>query len=357
MIRVLVVDDSIFMRTALIKMLESDSKIRVVDVAKDGEQALTKVQQHQPDVVTMDIEMPGLSGLEAIKRLMKNEPVPIIVVSSHTEEGALTTFEALAAGAIDYIPKQLTTSPIDIIRIQQELLAKVRAAYQSRLNKHKAFEKKALSPLTIEPTFKKSSARPRPNKNIEIVVIGASTGGPNAVQQIIANLPPDFPVPILVVIHMPPMFTHSFAARLNQLSSLTVVEAENELLLENGKVYIARGGIHCLVEKRQLQSFLHLSNKPNNSLHRPSVDVSMLSVVQNFGANTLGVILTGMGKDGLKGIQTIYNTGGMTFAQDEGSCIIYGMPRVCVENQVIDQVLPIDQMAEEISVAVLNKTW
>ena len=343
MIRVLVVDDSIFMRAALAKMLETDPEIRVIAAAKNGKDAIEKIRRHNPDVITMDVMMPGMDGLETLKVIQQDFSLPVIMVSSVTEEDAKETVEALSLGAFDFIPKRLNKAPVDILRIQNDLIAKVRAAYEARAKR------------SLASTLRKDSGAPpaRPSFHaekgaLELVVIGASTGGPNAVQRIVAELPADFPVPIYVVIHMPPTFTRSYAERLNQLSMLHTQEAADGITLRPGHVYIARGGIHSHIRRTGDGLAVHLAPHPEDTLHRPSVDVTMLTAVQAVGPGVLGIVLTGMGKDGLAGMKEIHRVGGITLAQDEATSVVYGMPRVCIENQIVQKILPIDTMAEEI---------
>jgi len=342
LIRVLIVDDSIFMRTALAKMLESDPEIRVIDVARNGREAIEKIRRHRPDVVTMDILMPELNGLDALRIIQRDFSVPVLMVSSLTEEGAQATLEALSLGAFDYIPKGLNRAPVDVLQIQKELIAKVRAAYETKKRKD--------SPKPLLKVKKGGVQEPAlsPSHPIEIMVIGASTGGPKAVQEIVTKLPGDFPIPILVVIHMPATFTRSYAERLNQMSNLKVVETEHGQALSPGTVYVARGGIHTYVRRSGDGFSVRLSPSPEDSLHRPSVDITMLSVAQEYGPASLGIILTGMGKDGLMGMKEIYRAGGITLAQDERSCVVYGMPRVCVEHNVVHRVVPLNEMARVI---------
>ena len=340
MIRVLVVDDSIFMRTALAKMLESDPEIRVIAVASNGREAIEKIRRHNPDVVTLDIMMPEVDGLETLRMIQQDFSLPVIMVSSIAEEGASETSEARSLGAFDVISKQVTNAPVDILRIQNELIEKVRAAYKTRKQPN----------CSVNLASPEKPKRPSGSKNLapELIIIGASTGGPNAVQKIVTQLPADFPIPVLVVIHMPPTFTRSYAQRLDELSKITVEETSDGAVLEPGKVFVARGGIHSHIRRGSENYFVRQTMQPENTLHRPSVDVTMLTAVQSAGAGVMGVILTGMGKDGLAGMKEIHRVGGITLAQDESTSVVYGMPRACVESNIIDKVLPIDEMAEEI---------
>lgn len=343
-IKVLVADDSAFMRTALKRMIESDPSLEVVGTAQTGLEALEKVKSLQPDVVTLDIEMPGLNGLETLKRIMAESPRPVIMVSSLTQEGAETTFEALELGAFDYLPKQLSYASLDIVKIKDDLVAKIKAAQRSRLPGRRA--------QTTEPqhaTLAVSSFRgPIP----VIVALGTSTGGPKALQEMLPALPKELPVGILIVQHMPPGFTGPFARRLNNLCQVTVLEADEGMVVQPAHVYIAPAGRHMTVRRRGPETVLHVSLTPANTLHTPSVDVMMLSVAETFRSLAMGVIMTGMGADGALGMEAIFREGGLTVGQDEPTCAVYGMPRSCAEMGVLRQVVPLMQIPQQIISAV-----
>jgi two-component system chemotaxis response regulator CheB len=331
-VHVLVVDDSAFMRTALKRMIESDPSLRVVDTAKTGAEALEKVHLLKPDVVTLDIEMPGITGLEVLKRIMRENPRPVIMVSSLTQDGAEVTLECLAQGAFDYIPKQLSYVSLDIIKIQQELIAKVKAAAQSGIGTGR----KPVQPVSGNPhclVLANTFAIP------SVVAIGTSTGGPRALQMILPLLPADIGVPVVIVQHMPIGFTGPFANRLDKLCRVHVCEAQEGDILEAGVVYIAPAGWHLTVVRRTpSRVVVHLSHTPEHSLHIPAVDVMMSSVAETYRAASLGIIMTGMGADGLLGMQAISREGGLTIGQDEASCTVYGMPRSCAEAGVLNRV-------------------
>ena len=342
-IRVLVVDDSAFMRTALSRMISSDSGFEVAGTACNGSEALSKIPSLDPDVVTLDVEMPGLSGLETLRRIMSRFPRPVIMVSSVTEKDAETTFNALSAGAFDYIPKQLPAASLDILHIKQDLLAKIRAAGLSRKSLcPKVFFKKP--PRPVVPEYRDSVS----NTPV-IVAVGSSTGGPKALQEILPLLPPDLAVPILIVQHMPPGFTAPFAQRLNSQCSVKVREATHREPLLPGVVYIAPAGLHMTVERPPAQrAFLCLHTHPENYLHIPSVDIMMKSVAGVFKNLAMGIILTGMGSDGAEGMNAIHGHGGLTIGQDEASCIVYGMPRACADMGVLTRVVPLLQIPAQI---------
>lgn len=335
-IRVLVVDDSAFMRTALSRMIASESDLEVVATACSGAEALEKVASLNPDVVTLDVEMPGLDGLQTLRQIMTRSPRPVIMVSAVNEKDAKNTFNALAAGAFDYVPKQLSAKSLDIFHIKADLLTKIRAAAQSR-HSHSA------NLLAKKPPQSQPDARQDPSFTAPaIVAIGTSTGGPKALQEILPLFPGDLPIPILIVQHMPAGFTAPFAQRLNSLCSLTVREASNRETIQPGVVYIAPAGLHMSVERlSDSRTILRLGTHPENSLHTPSVNVLMNSVAAVFGNLALGVILTGMGSDGAEGMSAIHRRGGLTIGQDEATSTVYGMPRVCAELGVLTRIVPL----------------
>jgi two-component system chemotaxis response regulator CheB len=341
-IRVLVVDDSAFMRTALSRMIASESGMEVAGTASSGSEAISRIASLDPDVVTLDVEMPGLNGLETLRCIMAQSPLPVIMVSAATEKDAEITFNALGAGAFDYVPKQLSSTSLDILHIQRDLIAKIRAAASSR-NSHGGRLPGKKPRLSTAPTLGTTPTQPA------IVALGTSTGGPKALQEILPLLPRDLSVPILIVQHMPPGFTAPFAQRLNALCSVTVREAVHQEPIVPGVAYIAPAGLHMTVE-RASDPFaqIHLDPEPATSLHIPSVDVLMKSVAQNFGSSAMGVIMTGMGSDGAQGIKAIYRQGGFTVGQDEGTCTVYGMPRACAELGVLHRVVPLNQIPAQI---------
>lgn len=341
-IRVLVTDDSAFMRTALTRMIESDPLLRVSGTAGSGAETLEKIATLQPDVVTLDVEMPGLNGLETLRAIMKEFPRPVIMVSSVTQKDAEITLEALEVGAFDYVPKQQANASLDIVKIRDDLIAKIHAAAETILGRSKATTKPK-PPAQPTPSRAPILARPA------VVALGISTGGPKALQQILPLLPKDLPVGVLIVQHMPPGFTNPFANRLNNLCQIAVREATHDEAVEPGVVYIAPAGQHMTVARQTPSKVvIHLSLFPEDTLHRPSVDVMMLSVAQAYRALCLGIIMTGMGADGVYGMKAIADAGGLTIGQDEASCIVYGMPRSCAEAGVLHQVVPLAQIPEHI---------
>lgn len=339
MIRVLVVDDSSFMRKALSRMLESDPEIRVVGTARDGADALERVAELDPDLVTLDVEMPRMDGLEALRRIMRASPRPVLMVSSVTEQGAEVTLQALDLGALDYIPKALDGSVLGIVHIEEALCAKVKTL---------ARRHRVAPVLRTEPRRLSRSAVGRSR----YVAIGASTGGPPALQKLFSGLPPGFPAPVVVVQHMPKAFTGSFARRLSGVGPLEVKEAETGDRLEPGRAFVAPGGSHLLVRRDGPRLTLRVTDQPTDTLHKPSVDVTFRSFAENVGHPTLAVVLTGMGSDGLEGVKSLKAAGAHALAQEARSCVVYGMPRAVVEAGMADAVLPIEEMAGAIGGAV-----
>ena len=341
-VRVLIADDSTIMRTALVRMLESSPIIRVCGTARNGVEAVAKTKILQPDVITMDVDMPVLDGIEALKQIMRESPRPVVMVSSLTLEGAAVTLEALEAGAFDYLPKEDLQHEAGALQLRYQLVEKIEAAAKSPL----ALRKRPFH-STIFPSAE--NLHSRFHVVPKLVVVGTSTGGPKALQEILPELPGDLPVGILVVQHMPPGFTAPFAKRLNGLCKLAVREAQYGDVVEAGTVYVAPAGQHTTVFHNRLhQPLISLSDLPSDTIHKPSVDVTMLSVAGLFGEHALGIILTGMGCDGLEGMTAIRNAGGMTLGQDEASCAVYGMPRACADKGILQKVVPLSQVPGQI---------
>ncbi len=343
MIKILVVDDSAFMRKAISMMLERDPEIRVIDTARDGLEAVEKVKRLDPDVVTMDVEMPNLDGISALKQIMREHPCPVLMISSLTKEGAQATIEALGAGAVDFIPKQLSYVSLDIARIENELIQKIKSIARSRFRLFRRDVPKT-TPAPVSPGLPRLS-----KKDYRIVTIGVSTGGPFALQQVVPGLPADLPVPVVIVQHMPPHFTRSMAERLNTMSALEVREAEDGMELTPGTITIAQGGKHLVLQGRAGRIIARTPDEPSASLHRPCVDILFESANQLFAGQILSVVMTGMGKDGLEGARAIKRSGGTVFAQDEETSVVYGMPKAVAEAGIADAILPLDQIAPAIT--------
>ncbi len=346
LVRVLVADSSAFMRTALTRMIESDPTLRVSGTAKSGFDVLEMIALFQPDVVTLDIDMPGLDGLEVLRRIMRDSPRPVIMVSPLARDTE-TTLEALADGAFDYVPNQLFHSPLEIESTREELIAKIKAAALARWPRPVA----RVAPVAFSPG---KACFPTPHQVAPaVIVLGVSTGGPKALQDILPTLPADLPVAVLVVQHMPPGFTAPLAHRLDSLCKVSVREAAHANLIEPGVVYIAPAGQHMTVHRRSAAEVtICISRFPGGTLHTPSVDVTMHSVADVFHAACMGIIMTGMGSDGLLGMQAIARSGGTTIGQDAASCAVYGMPKVCAEGGILQRVVALPQIPQQILQAV-----
>lgn len=341
-IRVLIVDDSAFMRRIIKQMLEADRDIEVIGTARDGAEGVEMTASLLPDVITMDVEMPRMDGLEATGIIMEKFPTPILMVSSLTTEGAYATFQALDKGAADYISKNLVTSALDMLKIQDELAGKIKALAikSNRLRGVRAFRRP-------EPPL--SAPHRYATQKIGFVAIGASTGGPRAIQEVLSHLPGGLETPFLVAVHMPKAFTGAFAERLNSLCKLTVKEAEDGEKVKEGHVILTPGGSQTRIRRHGITDFyVEVNNDPIGSLYKPSVDISMKSVAECYPGRAMGVILTGMGHDGLEGMRAIKASGGKTIAQNEETSTVYGMPKSVVDAGLADKVLPLDKVAAEI---------
>lgn len=356
MVKVLIVDDSSFVRRSLTTILEKDPDIKVVAAATNGEEGVAMARQFDPDVITMDIEMPKMNGLDALQKIMAENPCPVIMVSSLTKEGADETLRAMDLGALDFMPKLSSGSLPDVKRMQTELAGKIKALARRksfmRLVFNRSREKMGQKPLaahTPPPSSRTSIPRGRVTRGVfDIVAIGVSTGGPPAVQKILSALPGDFPVPIVIAQHMPAAFTGPFAKRLDALSAISVKEADRNERLREGTAYICPGGMHLSIESRA--GILHgvVSEEPREALYKPSANVLMESVGNVAGRKGLGVMLTGMGNDGLQGTTVLKAKGGRTIAQSEATCVVYGMPKAIVDAGLADEIVDIDDMAHAI---------
>ena len=338
--RVLVVDDSAFMRIALTRMINCEPDLEVIASASSGSQALQQISDLDPDVVTLDICMQGIDGLSTLRCIMNDSPRPVIIVSAATERSAETTLSALSAGAFDCVPKNLDPASLDITHIQPDLIAKIRVAAQSRM----AVSASRKPPRSVEFGTSQTSSAP------EVVAIGASTGGPKALEQILPRFSRDFPVPILIVQHMPIGFTAPFAERLNKLCAIRVRQPVQGELVQPGMAYIAPAGRHMTISRCPSDSKLKLwlNNQSGDSPHVPSIDILMKSVAEVFHHRAIGVIMTGMGSDGAEGISTIFRSGGLTIGQDESTCTVFGMPRACSELGVLTRVAPLFDIPRQI---------
>jgi two-component system chemotaxis response regulator CheB len=348
-IHVLVVDDSTFMRKSLSSMLTTDPRIAIAGMARNGEEAVQQVHQLNPDVVTMDVEMPGMNGLEALKRIMAEHPVPVVMVSSLTTEGAADTLKALELGAVDYIPKQLDGVVMKIHEIHHELIEKIIAAGRAKEKVKTRSATGTSRPVVKAKTTALTAHSISVTRGARIVALGCSTGGPQALLEVLPAFPSDFPAPVLIVQHMPKTFTKPFADRMNALCSLDVKEAADGDELKAGRILIAPGGLQCRVTRKSITStVISLSPNLEHHLHAPSVDVMMQSVASVYEERGIAVILTGMGHDGLEGMKAIKAANGRTIAQDEKTSIVYGMPKAVIEGGYADKVIPLSGVVGEI---------
>ena len=368
-IKVLIVDDSIFMRKALETLLSGEHDIEIVGMAKNGLEAIEMAEQFKPDIITMDIEMPTMDGITALERIMKSNPTPVIMVSSLTKEGADATLKALDLGAVDFMTKD--SQSFGGTDIEKGLKDKIRkfaknkslvklltTSSTSNFNSNQSFRipgahshPASVSTPFAHPSHVDGSKRVVINKTgiKRVVALGTSTGGPQSLQKVIPLLPADLGVPVVVTQHMPPNFTQSLATRLNTLSKVEVVEAQGKEKLEPNVVYIAKGGYHLKFQKVGASVYTELSTEPSNVFNIPGVDVMVDSIAEIYGKECLGVIMTGMGSDGCKGLKNLKNMGGTIIAQNEPSCIVYGMPRAVVDAGIADEIVPLEEIAARIT--------
>ncbi|NVN91416.1 MAG: chemotaxis response regulator protein-glutamate methylesterase [Desulfuromonadales bacterium] len=345
--RILIVDDSSFMRMAIRSILSKDPSFDIVGIAADGVEGVEKAIALKPDLITMDVEMPRMDGIAALRQIMAKAPTKVIMVSTLTNEGARSTFEALDAGAIDYIPKNVTDSSEAQNIFREELVRKVKEAIRSRFGRSTP----TAAIRQAAPSAPRSISSKLAGKKINYVGIGASTGGPVALQEVLSRIPVNFPYGIIVGIHMPKAFTGPYADRLNAKCSMTIREAVDGDILKPGLALIAPGGMHTTLVRRG--STVVVKTVPTSSypqyVYIPSVDLMLSSMAEATNGSMLGVILTGMGNDGFKGMKQLKSMGGVTIVQDESTSTIYGMPKACVDGGVADEVLPLGQIGFEIS--------
>jgi two-component system chemotaxis response regulator CheB len=337
-IRVLVVDDSAFVRKAIERMLGPVEDIEVVGFAADGEEGLAKARELKPDVVTLDVRMPRLGGLETLERLMAEQPVPVLLMSTLTQEGAEVTLRGLELGAMDFVDKS-AVQPMSMLSLAEELVAKIRALGSARVR------------VRRKPA-RASAREARDAPRAECVVIAASTGGPAALQAVVSGLPAGFPASVLVVQHIPRGFTKPLSERLDARSAIPVREARDGEAVLPGTVLVAPAGIHTRLVRRRSAVEVALDEEPRDALHRPSANVLMVSAAEVYGAQALGVVLTGMGADGTEGLRAIRDKGGLTLAESEETCVIYGMPKAAIEAGVVHHAVPLERVAGEILFAV-----
>lgn len=390
MIRVLIVDDSAFMRKAIEIILEKDPDIKVVGQAGDGMEALEMAEKLDPDVITMDVEMPRMDGITAVRGIMSRKPKPILMISSVTTEGAETTLRALEAGAMDFISKPASRVSLDIVRLEDEIRDKIKAVAKRRppvvrFAPRSAAAANALSRpagafsrsgAVVAPSgaarkyglsLRASTATPAPGGGAppqvvvkpagrvvrDIVAIGVSTGGPPAVQKVLSAFPADFPVPILIAQHMPAAFTGPFARRLDNVCEIKVKEAESGEKLVPGVAYVAPGGRHIRLEAKLSTMTVIVTDDPKEALYKPSANLLHETVGNALARRALSVQLTGMGSDGLEGVRIVKQKGGRALAQSDSTCVVYGMPKAIVDAGLADEVVDLDDMA----MAIMNSLY
>jgi two-component system, chemotaxis family, protein-glutamate methylesterase/glutaminase len=336
-VRVLVVDDSALMRKLIPQILLRDSEIEVVGTAMDGAFGLKKIEELKPDVVTLDLEMPRMDGMEMLRQIMRRSKVPVIIVSALSTEGATTTFKALALGAFDFVAKPRDAASVHMDEIAQDLIAKIKGAAISKV-------RNARVPLPERVRTNKPAQHPR-REPTRIIAIGVSTGGPNALQYFLAKLPEDFLGSLIVVQHMPEGFTQMFAHRLDETCAIDVKEAQSGDLLIAGRALICPGDRHIKVRRTPLGNTVVLSDDSRVNGHRPSVDILFRSMAAEFGSRAVGVLMTGMGEDGANGLGLIKSAGGLTIAQSEETCVVFGMPKAGIERGFAMRVVPLDELA------------
>lgn len=355
-IRAMVIDDSAFMRKVITNLLQEKGTIEVIATARNGKDALTQLDSLTPDVITLDVEMPIMNGLEFLSIMMKQKRIPTVMLSSLTSEGATETLHALELGAVDFITKPSGSISLDIDKLQTEIIEKVQNAAGIDMNKMKH----EFSAEKITPSVHiKRTTQNFPKQIQEIVAIGTSTGGPRALQEVLTKIPADFPAPILIVQHMPPGFTKSLADRLHSICQIEVREATHLEQVRPGVAYIAPGNNHMYVEVQDGYLHIHLDqNTPPRGGHRPAVDVLFESIATIEKVHKYIVIMTGMGSDGSRGLQKIREKSSrdvVAIAEDESTCVVYGMPRAAVQLGLIDHSVQLDRIGDELTRLLFQK--
>jgi two-component system, chemotaxis family, protein-glutamate methylesterase/glutaminase len=345
-IRIVIIDDSAFIRRALTRIFSSVPDFEVVGEAEDGRAGLAQVRKMKPDLVTLDVRMPGIDGLATLAEIMEKHPVPVLMLSSYTQEGGDITLRALELGAVDFIDKSAASSMMDFIALRSLLLERARAVSRVDLAKLTRSRNRDLLKQAVK-TGTRTSSKSKPGQT-KLLVIGASTGGPPALQQLATVLPPDLPATVLMVQHMPVGFTQSLAERLDRVSRWQVSELENRQKMLPGQMYVAPSGWHVSVTDEDGVFIGNLDTEPLDSLHRPSIDIAMTSAARAAGTRCYALILTGMGRDGSEGARAVRRAGGMVIAESEESSIIFGMPKAVIEMNVQNEILPLAKMGPKL---------
>lgn len=352
-ITVLIIDDSAFMRKLISEFLSDDPDIEVIATARNGNEGIRKVVLLKPDVITLDVEMPIMNGLEALKQIMETEPTPVVMLSSSTAKGAENTFLAMNMGAFDFIPKPSGTISLDLHKIKEELILKVKEAAKANIaNLRESFAESPIIGATEYSKIEPGKARVETSEIMsmeKVICIGTSTGGPRALQQVLTKLPRDIDCPILIVQHMPAGFTQSLANRLDSLCEIKVKEAEDGEVIKKGIAYIAPGGYHLKVKKIGASLAVSLDQTALVNGHRPSVDALFNSISQFRDYKKTIIIMTGMGADGSKGLVQLKNSGNTkAIAEAQESCIVFGMPKAAIATNLVDSIVPVEKIAEMI---------
>ena len=337
-VRVLVVDDSALMRKLIPQIIERDGSIHVVGTAMDGSFGLKKIEELKPQVITLDLEMPRMDGMEALKEITRKHRLPVIIVSAHTTQGASSTFKALALGAFDFVAKPRDAASAKMEEIADELIRKIKVAANTEMPSE--LPEVHIAPARVAKPVNKNRAKPN-----KVIAIGISTGGPNALQYLLSQLPGDFPAALVVVQHMPEGFTDMFARRLDECCAIEVKEAQSGDLLLAGRALICPGNRHMKVRRMPMGDIVVLSDDERVNGHRPSVDVLFRSLANEFGREGIAVLMTGMGEDGADALGAVKVAGGMTIAQSEDSCVVYGMPKAAIERGNAIRIVPLESLA------------
>jgi two-component system chemotaxis response regulator CheB len=362
-LKVLVVDDSGFFQRRVSEIINADPRLEVIATASNGQEGVEKALALKPDVITMDYEMPVMDGVTAVRTIMSQHPIPILMFSSLTYDGARITLDALEAGAVDFLSKQFDAIAASEAALHQILTDRICEVAKTGEKKPEA--RVSTSSASLKKSASQSANKVSTNTNIsssnnskipsvtkslhhvDVVIIGTSTGGPAALQTIFKNIPAEFKKPIIIVQHMPGTFTKAFAERLNRLSPLTVREAAQGDKLEPGHVYVAPGGMQLMIDKRDGGS-IHIHESDDRISYRPSVDIALASAAKHFGRKALAVVLTGMGSDGKEGAKLLKQAGGTVWAQDEASCVIFGMPMAIIKAGLAAKILPLNDIGPHI---------
>ncbi len=345
-VKVLIVDDSGFFRRRVSEILSEDPFIEVVGFAVDGKDAIAKVAELKPNVVTMDIEMPVMDGITATKEIMSKSPLPILMFSSLTTDGAKATLDALEAGAVDFLPKRFEDISKDRDEAKKLLCERVRAVVRSKASTSNTAVSQKRKPLVSKRI---TSSRTVRATKIKLLAIGTSTGGPVALQQVLTQLPANFPVPIILIQHMPSTFTQAFSQRLDKLCAINVKQADDGDIIEAGTAYLAPGGKQMLLTGSNVRPKIQIKDGEKGLTYKPSVDVTFTSVANIFPNETLAIILTGMGADGRDGAVLLNEKGSTIWAQDEASCVVYGMPAAVADAGIVDKVLTLSDIGNTIN--------